>query len=62
MQLNKADLPHNLEADKIDPVSRYVNDDDLVQLTSSINKADLPHNLEADKIDPVSRYVNDDDI
>ena len=54
----KADLPYDLEADKIDPVSRYVNDDDLIM----IHKGDLPYNLEADKIDPLSRYVNDDDI
>ena len=68
IKINKADLPYNLEADKIDPVSRYVNDDDLLQRkqhSGRINlaqKADLPYTLESDKIDPTSRYVNDDDI
>ena len=54
------DLPYTLDADKIDPVSRYVNDDDLIQIETV--KGDLPYTEEADKIDPVSRYVNDDDI
>ena len=54
----KADLPYTDDADKIDVVSRYVNDDDLVQ----IYRGDLPYSAESDKIDPVSRYVNDDDI
>ena len=40
-RLHKADLPHNAEFDKYDPVSRYVNDDDLVQ----IRRGDLPHDL-----------------
>ena len=30
VSLKKADLPYTGEADKIDPLSRYVNDDDLV--------------------------------
>ena len=54
----RADLPYSEDSDKIDPLPRYVNDDDLVQ----IHRGDLPYSLEADKIDPVSRYVNDDDI
>ena len=58
ISLRRADLPHDGQIDKLDPVSRYVNDDDLVQL----NRADLPHDGEIDKLDPVSRYVNDDDI
>ena len=51
--------------DKLDPLSRYVNDDDLVQLSYN----DLPHTGSEDtnadqveKLDPLSRYVNDDDI
>ena len=36
INMQKADLPHDLDADKIDPVSRYVNDDDLVQQHSHI--------------------------
>ena len=65
--LRKADLPHDEAADKVDPLSRYVNDDDILQIhdgvkLAQINKADLPHSEEADKIDPYSRYVNDDDI
>ena len=34
INLRKADLPYTEEADKIDPLSRYVNDDDLVQTHS----------------------------
>ena len=60
--LRKADLPYTEEADKIDPLSRYVNDDDLVQTHSYIRKADLPATEEPEKIDPLSRYVNDDDL
>ena len=33
ISIKKADLPYTEEADKIDPLSRYVNDDDLVHLT-----------------------------
>ena len=62
VSLKKADLPYTDDADKIDPLSRYVNDDDLVQTHSHIRKADLPSTDEADKIDPLSRYVNDDDL
>tara|TARA_B110000503_G_C7011874_1_gene356057 strand:+ start:125 stop:346 length:222 start_codon:yes stop_codon:yes gene_type:complete len=52
------DLPDNLYADKIDPLSRYVNDEEMVQLQYN----DLPDNLYADKIDPISRYANDEDL
>ena len=67
VQLKKADLPYDLEGDKVDVLSRYVNDDDIVQLNDDINlvqleKADLPYDLDGDKIDVLSRYVNDDDI
>ena len=34
---SKADLPYTLDADKIDPLSRYVNDEDVVQLRDDIN-------------------------
>ena len=64
MRLRKDDLPYNPELiDKVDPLSRYVNDDDLVQIGSRIRKDDLPYNPELiDKVDPLSRYVNDDDL
>ena len=63
-------LPHDEAADKIDPVSRYINDDDIVQIKEEnllmLNKPSvsdgLPHDDASDKIDPVSRYINDDDI
>merc|ERR1711939_1050558 len=63
-------LPYDEAADKVDPLSRYVNDDDIVQLSEEnlvmLNKPSvsdgLPWNETADKIDPLSRYVNDDDI
>ena len=60
-------LPYDAAADKVDPLSRYVNDDDILQLEDNIalvqlRRGDLPHGDDADKIDPVSRYVNDDDI
>ena len=62
VSLKKADLPYTEDADKIDPLSRYVNDDDLVQTNSLIQKADLPATDEPEKIDTLSRYVNDDDL
>ena len=61
-------MPATEEPEKIDPLSRYVNDDDLhlikeqTLLQLDATKADLPYTEEADKIDPLSRYVNDDDI
>ena len=70
----KDDLPHGPKdtsmIDKLDPVSRYVNDDDILQIKEQnlvqLGKDDLPHGPKdtsmIDKIDPVSRYVNDDDI
>ena len=74
IKLNKDDLPHgpkdNSLVDKLDPLSRYVNDDDLVQTREhnlvQLRKDDLPHGPKddslVDKLDPLSRYVNDDDI
>ena len=64
------DLPSTADVDKLDPLSRYVNDDDLIQLSAE-NQAklemymkydDLPSNAEVEKLDPLSRYVNDDDL
>ena len=67
--IHKADLPYNADmVEKVDPLSRYVNDDDIVQIKDSVklaqlNKADLPYHAElVEKLDPLSRYVNDDDI
>ncbi len=74
--LRYTDLPHTGSVDtnadnilKIDPLSRYVNDDDLVQINSQVRYMDLPavgqYDTNADnveKLDPLSRYVNDDDI
>ena len=44
------DLPHTGSVDvnadqveKLDPLSRYVNDDDLVQVKSQMRYNDLPH-------------------
>ena len=65
VMLKKADLPHDGSIDKVDPLSRYVNDDDLVMHESTLlqmEKADLPYDGPFDKVDPLSRYVNDDDI
>ena len=69
LKMRKNDLPHNAELiDKLDPLSRYVNDDDIVQIEDDISlvqlhKADLPHDADlVEKLDPLSRYVNDDDI
>jgi len=59
------DLPHDASADKVDPLSRYVNDEDVVQLEDDVSLVqynDLPHDASADKVDPLSRYVNDEDI
>ena len=65
----KGDLPYTGPIDKLDPLSRYVNDDDLVGLGEEHSlvqlnsiKGDLPHDGPFDKVDPLSRYVNDDDI
>ena len=67
--MNKADLPHDGDlVEKLDPLSRYVNDADIVQLKDDVNlvqlnKADLPHDGDlVEKLDPLSRYVNDADI
>ena len=51
--IRKSDLPHDAEVDKLDPVSRYVNDEDIVQLHDEVklvqlNKSDLPHDAEVD--------------
>ena len=69
LKLRKNDLPHDPELiDKVDPLSRYVNDDDIVQIQDDVSlvqlkKNDLPHDADlVDKVDPLSRYVNDDDI
>merc|ERR1712048_1259576 len=74
VKLNKDDLPHGPKDDsmveKLDPLSRYVNDDDILQIKEQnlvqLKKEDLPHGPKdtslIDKLDPVSRYVNDDDI
>ena len=61
------DLPHDAAADKVDPLSRYVNDEDVVQLEDDISLVqtqynDLPHDASPDKVDPLSRYVNDEDV
>ena len=68
--LQKADLPYNADlVEKLDPLSRYVNDENIVQLKSNVKpvnlaqKADLPYNPDLiEKLDPVSRYVNDENI
>merc|ERR1719163_315832 len=73
IHLRKADLPHDGDlVEKLDPLSRYVNDADIVQLKEDVNlvqlkteerKADLPHDGDlVEKLDPLSRYVNDADI
>merc|ERR1712167_525284 len=71
IHLRKADLPHDGDlVEKLDPLSRYVNDADIVQLHDDVNlvqleekKADLPHDGDlVEKLDPPSRYVNDADI
>ena len=64
--MQRSDLPYDEPSDKIDPLSRYVNDEDIVQLNEvnlvQLNRADLPYDDAADKVDPLSRYVNDEDI
>ncbi len=30
IKINKADLPYDEASDKVDPLSRYVNDEDIV--------------------------------
>ena len=67
--MNKADLPYDDAADKVDPLSRYVNDEDVLQLEDNVpvpimllQRSDLPYDEPADKVDPLSRYVNDEDI
>merc|ERR1712086_1107620 len=74
IKLNRDDLPHGPKddtwVDKIDPLSRYVNDDDILQVKEQnlvqLKRDDLPQGPKddtwVDKIDPLSRYVNDDDI
>ena len=34
--IRKDDLPYDVEPDKIDPLSRYVNDEDIVQLHDTV--------------------------
>tara|TARA_B110000914_G_C15166252_1_gene310675 strand:- start:300 stop:530 length:231 start_codon:yes stop_codon:yes gene_type:complete len=67
MQYN--DLPYDDATDKVDPLSRYVNDEDIVQLHDTVpvpimllQRNDLPYDEPSDKVDPLSRYVNDEDI
>ena len=67
--LKKDDLPYDADkVEKLDPISRYVNDENIVQLKSNVpvklaQKDDLPYNAEMlEKLDPVSRYVNDENI
>ena len=66
MYMKYDDLPSNAEVEKLDPLSRYVNDDDLVQVHDfnliQLQYNDLPSTDEVEKLDPLSRYVNDDDI
>ncbi|MFN9902162.1 MAG: hypothetical protein ACK55Z_25950 [bacterium] len=69
LKLRKNDLPHDADlVEKVDPLSRYVNDDDIVQIEDDVSlvqlkKNDLPHDADlVEKLDPLSRYVNDDDI
>ena len=70
LQTQYNDLPHDATPDKVDPLSRYVNDEDVVQLHDTVPNReliqlqynDLPHDAAADKIDPLSRYVNDEDV
>jgi hypothetical protein len=59
------DLPHDGVPDKVDPLSRYVNDEDVVQLEDDVSLVqynDLPHDGAPVKVDPLSRYVNDEDV
>ena len=59
------DLPHDAAPDKVDPLSRYVNDEDVVQIADDVSLVqynDLPHDAAPDKVDPLSRYVNDEDV
>ena len=64
------DLPHDADlVEKVDPLSRYVNDENIVQLKSNVKPVrlaqynDLPHDADLiEKLDPVSRYVNDENI
>ena len=53
-------MPYDADkVEKVDNLSRYVNDDDLVQIRYN----DLPHTADlVEKVDNLSRYVNDDDI
>ena len=65
--VRKDDLSYERDADKVDPLSRYVNDEDIVQLHDTVpvilaQKDDLSYERDADKVDPLSRYVNDEDI
>ena len=64
------DLPYDAEKlEKLDPVDRYVNDENIVQVKSTVKPVklaqynDLPYDAEKlEKLDPVSRYVNDENI
>ena len=61
------DLPYDGAPDKVDPINRYVNDEDVVQLKDDINLVqmkynDLPYDGAPDKVDPINRYVNDEDV
>ena len=66
MYIKYDDLPSTAEVEKLDPLSRYVNDDDLVQVHDTnliqLQYNDLPSTDAVEKLDPLSRYVNDDDI
>ena len=61
-------MPHNADlVEKLDPLSRYVNDDDILYIKAQnlvqLSKNDLPNDADlVEKLDPLSRYVNDDDI
>ena len=63
------DLPYDADkVEKLDTLSRYVNDADIVQLHDNVKLAQLQYNdlpYDADKVeklDGLSRYVNDADI
>ena len=67
MKIKYNDLPYDGAPDKVDPISRYVNDEDVVQIEDDVNLVqtrynDLPYDGAPDKVDPISRYVNDEDV
>ena len=60
ISLKKGDLPYTEVIDKVDTLSRYVNDDDLVMDGSDvvlvmINKGDLPY---TEVIDNMMGYMD----